>query len=260
MHHIHIDRFAGMSSPVHSLDPRNKLLSTLVFIIAVVLTPDSYFFSFIVYIGFMLFLIYLSHVPILFILKRSLTLVPFAIAVSLFVPFITPGQALWEFSFGPFGTSITDNGLIRFISIGFKAFISFFATITLVSSTRFGDLMRAAGKLGLPTKMVVILSFMYRYLFILIDEAAHMVLARDIRGSGQKRIPLLAATGSIIGALFIRSYEHAEKLYYAMLIRGYSGKPVTLNPMKLTVKDAVFPLAVLGIVTFGIAAGRFMNG
>ncbi len=259
MHHIYIDRFAGLSSPVHSIDPRIKLFTTLAFIILVVLTPDGYFLSYAIYFAAVWFAIYVSHVPIQYILKRSLTIIPFALAVSFFVPFITAGPVLWEFNIGSFFIYITSTGLIRFFSLCFRAFVSFFAVITLVSSTRFGDLMWATAKLGMPSKLVIVMSFMYRYLFNLIDEASHMILARDLRSSNKRKNKLLHATGGIIGALFIRSFEHAEKLYYAMLLRGYNGHPVTLNTKHLKPRDIVFASLFIGFTAIGLLTGRYFH-
>lgn len=259
MHHLHIDRFAGLSSPLHVLDARAKLVSTLCFILIVVLTPDGYFLSYAVYFFLLAAVILISHIPLLYILKRSLTLLPFVLVVSIFVPFITPGTPLKEFSVGPFEAAVTSEGILRFVSIGFKALISFFATITLVSSTRFGDLMRASGALGLPSILVIVLSFMYRYLFILVDEASHMILARNLRAYGRGGMSVLTASGGIVGALFVRSFEHAGRLYYAMLLRGYSGRPVTLTPMRLVKKDVLCTVFFLGVAVLGLAAGMMMN-
>ena len=255
MHHIHIDRFAGISSPVHAIDPRAKLLAALALIILVVLTPEGYFFSFTVYgitIGIVLVL---SRIPIGYILKRSLVIIPFALAISFFIPFITPGSVLWDFSVFGRTVQITSTGTERFVSLGLKAFLSFCTVITLVSSTRFGDLMWAAGELGFPSKLVMIMSFMYRYLFIIVDEASHMILARDLRSCTRTRNPLLLASGGIIGALWVRSYEHAEKLYYAMLLRGYTGQPMPLKTRHFMARDAVMTLVFVGSAVAGLLAG-----
>ena len=260
MHHIHIDRFPGLSSPVHRIDPRVKLISVLAFIILVVLTPEGYFLSFALDFCAVWAVIFISQVPSSYILKRSLTIIPFAFAISFFVPFITPGPVLREFTIGNFfDFTVTSTGLIKFVSLGLKSFISFFAVITLVSSTRFGDLMWAAGKVGLPSKLVVIMSFMYRYMFILIDDASHMLLARNLRSSKKRRNPLLLASGGIIGALWVRSFEHSDKLYYAMILRGYSGHPATLNEKHLRAHDIVLSAIFIGIAAAGILTGRFFH-
>ncbi|MFC1551048.1 cobalt ECF transporter T component CbiQ [Candidatus Latescibacterota bacterium] len=259
MHHLHIDRFAGLPSPVHRIDPRVKLITTLAFIIMVVLTPDGYFLSYGLYFAAVLAALFFSNVPASYIFKRSLTIIPFAFAISFFVPFITPGPTVFDVSVGSFDITVTSTGLIKFVSLCSRAFISFFAVITLVSSTRFGDLMWAAGRLGLPAKLSIVVSFMYRYLFIMVDEVSHMILARDLRSHIKRKNPLLIASGGIIGALLVRSFEHAEKLYYAMLLRGYTGFPVTLNSKHIRPLDIVISLLFIGFTAAGMLTGRFFH-
>ncbi|MFC1538938.1 cobalt ECF transporter T component CbiQ [Candidatus Latescibacterota bacterium] len=257
MHHLHIDRFAGLTSPVHRIDPRVKLLTTLVFIIMVVLTPNGYFLSYGIYFAAVLTALFFSNVPAGYIFKRSLTIIPFAFAISFFVPFITPGPVIWDISIGSFDIAVTSTGLLKFGSLCSRAFISFFAVITLVSSTRFGDLMWAAGRLGLPAKLSIIVSFMYRYLFIIVDEVSHMILARDLRSQIKRKNLFLTASGGIIGALLVRSFEHAEKLYYSMLLRGYTGFPVTLNSRHIKSYDIILSLLFIGLTAAGMLTGRF---
>lgn len=255
MHHLHIDRYAGFSTPVHRIDPRAKLLTLLSFIVLVVVTPDGFFVSFAAYLAFVWAVILFAKLPVIYVLKRSLLAIPFSIAVAFFVPFITPGPEIAHFQIGALGFGITSTGIVKFVSMCLRVFISFFAVILLVSSTPFGDLMWAAGKIGLPSRLVVIISFMYRYIFILVDEASHMLLARDLRNPLGKRTSLIKAAGGIIGSLFIRSFEHAETLYSAMLLRGYSGRPVSLFRNKILPRDIQLSGAFIITAVFALFIG-----
>jgi cobalt/nickel transport system permease protein len=257
MHHIHIDRYAGLESPIHSLDPRVKLIAVLTFVFLVVLTPDGWFASFGVYALLVWTAVVASRVPIGYVLKRAFAIFPFALAVSMFVPFITPGRTVWGFSLDGFEARMTAEGLARFASLSLKALLSFFATITLVASTPFGELMKAAGALGLPAKMVVVLSFMYRFLFLIIDETSHMLLARHLRGGGGKS--LIRASGGIVGALLIRSMEHAETLSRAMILRGYTGQPISLRESRIDARDIALTTGFLGLAAAGLIMGRLIN-
>lgn len=257
MHHTHIDRYAGLSSPVHVLDARAKLVTALAFVFLVVLTPDGWFLSFGAYALLIWTAIFASRVPKGYILQRSLTIFPFALAASVFVPFITPGPVLWSFDWGLLSGQVTTTGLTRFVSISLKALVSFFATVALVATTPFGDLMKAAGELGLPSRMVVVLSFMYRYLFLIIDETAHMLLARNLRGEGGRSF--IRASGGIVGALLVRSFEHADRLYFAMLLRGYEGKPISLHPSHLIARDIALSSCFLGLAALGLLLGNCLH-
>ena len=258
MHHIHIDRYAGLASPVHALDPRVKLAAFLAFVFLVVLTPDGRFISFWVYLFLAAGALAASRVPLRYALIRSAAALPFALAVAVFVPFITPGTVLREFHVWLFDFHVTVEGLARFASLMLKVIVSFIATITLAATTPFGELMRAAGSLGLPARMVVMLSFMYRALFLIIDEASHMMLARDLRGGGGKS--LLRASGGIVGALFIKSFGHAETLSRAMVLRGWTGRPVSLREDRLDARDIALAVGFLLAAAGGFIAGGMFHG
>jgi cobalt/nickel transport system permease protein len=234
-----------------------KLAAALAFVFLVVLTPDGWFASFGVYALLIWAAVAASRVPQGYILRRSLTIFPFALAVSAFVPFITPGRTVWEFHWWVLDGRMTAEGLARFASLSIKALLSFFATITLAASTPFGELMKAAGALGLPAKMVVVLSFMYRFLFLIIDETSHMLLARDLRGGGGKS--LIRASGGIVGALLVRSMEHAETLSRAMILRGYTGMPVSLRELRIGGRDIAFTSGFLFIAAAGLVLGRIIH-
>lgn len=229
MHHLHIDRFAGIASPVHRLDPRAKLIAALLTILLIVLTPDRWLVTHAIQLVLIWGVIFASRVPAGYILKRSLPLLPLVVVVAAFVPFITPGGTVYELSMRGRTVAVTDAGLLRFGAIVAKAYLSFFAASALVATTRFGDLMWAAGRLKVPAKLVLVISFMYRYLFILIDEVSHMLLARELRSPAASRLALIRSSGGIVGAMFVRSYEHAQRLYAAMLLRGYSGRPLLFH-------------------------------
>lgn len=248
-----------MKSPVHALDPRIKLVSALCFILMVVLTPDKGFGIF----GFDLFLIGIvfafSHVPLGYVLKRSLAIIPFAVMVALFVPFITPGQELAVFTLSGHEIAVTGPGVERFFAICCRAYLSFFAVILMVATTRFGDLMWAAGELHMPVKLVQVVSFMYRYLFVLVDDVSHMILARDLR-SGRRRRMLLTASAGIIGAMFLRSFEHAERLYEAMLLRGFAGRTHVLNHKHVNKLDVIVSTGFITAAVIGFVFGRVHFG
>ena len=251
MHHLHIDRYAGFQSPVHMLEPRLKVIAALAFILMVVLTPDQWFLSYGFYLLIVMGSMLVSRIPLGYFLKRSVLILPFAVAVSMFIPFSTPGRALLTFSLAGFPVSLTAEGIERFAALNAKALVSFGVTFLLVATTRFGDLMWAASRLGMPAKLVLVISFMYRYLFILLDKAAHMKLARDLRSIRGHRPSLLAASGNIIGALFVRSFAHATTLYDAMLLRGYTGTPVRIMHGHFHTHDFV---ATAGFLIVGAAA------
>ena len=99
----------------------------------------------------------------------------------------------------------------------------------------------------MPGVMVMILSFMYRYIFLLVDEVIRMRQARDSRNFGGKRLWQIRTIGNMIGTLFIRSYERGERVYAAMVARGFDGQTRTLDSLNFRRADACFGIS-LGLV------------
>jgi len=75
-----------------------------------------------------------------------------------------------------------------------------------------------------PKIFTVLASFMYRYSFIMIDEMQRMSRAKDSRGFGGRWFWQLKVLGHMVGTLFLRSFYRAERVYFAMLSRGYQGR------------------------------------
>jgi len=112
--------------------------------------------------------------------------------------------------------------------------------------------------LRVPGTLVAITAFMYRYLFTLRDEAVRLVRARAARSgalsgqrSGGRVIWRAQVSGSMVGNLFLRSYERSERVYAAMLARGYTGEMRTLDLPPLTwcaIGQGAIPVAALVVI------------
>ena len=144
---------------------------------------------------------------------------------------------------------------IRGPFFGAKA-LSILYLIWLTSTTKLANLLSGLEQLRMPRMMIMILSFMYRYLFILVDEVMRMKQARDSRSFGGGRLWQIRTIGSMVGTLFIRSYERGERVYAAMVARGFDGQIRTLNRLSFEPADTYFGIAfslvlvLTGVVSF----------
>jgi len=245
--HSFLDQYSERDSLIHRLDPRTKLLTTLLFILAVVLTPPNLRPAFALYFLLVAALILLSRVPVLYVLKRSLVIIPFVVLIAIFIPFFKEGEVAGSYNLWLWQISVTYSGLQVFWNILAKAWLSILSLILLTSTTRFSHLLRGMEQLRLPRVMTMILSFMYRYIFVLIDEVMRMRQARDSRNFGGGRLWQLRTIGNMIGTLFIRSYERGERVYAAMMARGFDGQTRTLESLSFRQQDALFG-ASLGFI------------
>ncbi len=109
----------------------------------------------------------------------------------------------------------------------------------LTATTHFVDVLRALRAFRLPAILVAILSFAYRYLFILTEEAQRLLRARECRsaaldGKGGGSVVWRAkVTGRLVGTLFLRAFERSERVYVAMVSRGYAGEIRSLQTTRL---------------------------
>jgi cobalt/nickel transport system permease protein len=238
--HSFIDKYSDRDSFVHRLDPRTKFVATLLFVVAVVLTPPDSWPVFAVYFAILAALVLFSRVPVFYVLKRSLVIMPFVLLIAIFIPFFKDGEVAGSYNIWLWEVTVTYSGLQVLTNILTKSWLSVLSLIWLTSTTKVTDLLNGLEQLRMPRVMVMILSFMYRYLFVLVDEVMRMKQARDSRNFGGGRLRQLRTIGNMVGTLFIRSYERGERVYAAMVARGFDGQTLRLNHLDFRLADACF--------------------
>jgi len=234
-----------------------KLVLALAFIFTTALTPVGAWPVYILLLAIILSVILLSDLGLLYVWKRAALAFPFVLA-ALPIIFTAPGPTLFSFPIGPWTLNVSAYGLERFLSIAFKSWISVQAAIILATTTTFPDLLVAMRAIHIPRMLVSIFSLMWRYLFVLADEVLRLNRARASR-SGQLDIPGVRAggsvawrarvTGGMAGNLFLRALERSDRIYMAMLSRGYDGEIRSLPLPRLRTSQ----LAVLAIALVVLA-------
>ncbi|HUS47369.1 MAG TPA: cobalt ECF transporter T component CbiQ [Phycisphaerae bacterium] len=244
MHHSYIDSFSQGDSPIHRLDARAKLLAVIAYTVVLV-SFSRYALAVLVPMTIApLAMLWLGGVPVRFALRRVLVLSPFIAALCLFSPLYD--RSAQSGFFGPWQFTVT-GGWLSAGSIAAKFTLEVLAITALTCTTPFALLLEAMRKLRMPKFLVMQLGFLYRYIFLLIDEAMRIRRARDFRGArGAPLSRRLAAAGGIIGSLFVRTVERSERVYAAMCIRGYRGEPHALSRLHFRAADAIFLTAVAG--------------
>jgi cobalt/nickel transport system permease protein len=247
MHHAYIDKFAYQDSAIHRLDSRVKFLVVLVFTAVVISLPRTSLSILACYaIGPFALLVW-AGIPLKFVFKQILLVSPFIIVLALSCPLYdrTPAAV----SFGPFSWQLS-MGWMRCFAILGKFVVTMMALIGLVSTTRFSDLLAGLQRLGLPRLLIIQLGFLYRYIFVLIDRAHHILRARAgrrLRNLGFKTE--LRTAASMLGSLFIRSIDTAEHISIAMQARGFDGNWRTISKLKVRLCDLIFVLAAVAFTS-----------
>jgi cobalt/nickel transport system permease protein len=242
-----LDRLSYLDSPAHRLDPRAKLLATLAFVIAVVSFPKYEVSALAPFVFFPLLMAGVGGIPVRLVIRRVLIVSPFAIMIGLFNPLLdrAPGLTL--------GTFEVSAGWLSFASILARFALTMSAVLVLTATTSFPALCQGLTALRVPRAFVVQLLFLYRYLFLLAEEAGRLRRARDLRALGAKGRSLRVAAAAL-GVLFTRTLDRAERIYQAMAARGFDGTVRQLRTLRFGRADALFLAGVAG----GAAALRLL--
>ncbi|WFE49996.1 cobalt ECF transporter T component CbiQ [Micromonospora sp. WMMD1155] len=205
-------------SPVHRLPPEVKIAAMVVFTIAVVATPREAFWAFGAYALLVAVVAALARVGPRWLLSRALIEVPFVLfAVAL--PFLGSGDRVEVL-----GLRLSEDGLHGAWNILAKGTLGVLASLLLAATTTTRNLIVGLDRLHCPQVLTQIATFMLRYLDVLVGEARRMRVARMSRGDDPRFLWQLRGFAAGIGALFLRAFERGERVYLAMLSRGYNGR------------------------------------
>ncbi|HTP13174.1 MAG TPA: cobalt ECF transporter T component CbiQ [Bacteroidota bacterium] len=202
MRHDFLDRYSRLSSPVHRLPAGLKLASALAIVLSIVAVPMDVTWFFGSVGALLLVIVAVSRIPWRFVLGRLLLLEPLAVGVA--------GMALLQ-----------HNGFPLFLGILTRSTLCLLAAILTSNTTPFSEVLASMRRVRIPTLFITVLALAYRYLFVLIDEGERVQRARSSRSFGGTRKNRWLLNASLIGQLFVRSTERAERIYAAMAARGW---------------------------------------
>ena len=261
MHHVMLDHFAAQNTPVHRLDPAAKTLAALVLILATVLVQRDHLLPFTIVAAALAAYYVVGKVPPLYAAKRLLIVSPFVLAVAVLFPFFEPGHRLWDVHLGPWVLSVSDAGLARAAHLGSKFVLCALTALGLLATTPFHGVLAGLTRLRVPRAFVIQLAFLYRYLWVLLDELMRMRRARAARdgGLGPWSVRFRSHAG-VVGVLFLRTYDRAERIYWAMAARGFDGRLPAPPTQRMTFKDAVFLCGVAALAAATLALDRLAYG
>lgn len=248
MHHDYIDHLAMGDSLAHRLDPRAKLAVAVVFTAFVVSVPKYAAAALVPYAIVPFAWLAFGGVPFGFVARHLLVVSPFILFVAVFNPLYDTRPVLVHV--GPWAFWVR-AGVLSCLSICGKFVLTVSALVALVSTTRFHELLKAMAWFRLPRLFIIELSFLYRYLFLLVEQVQRLKRARECRAVGKSRLGWgLRSTGGIIGNLFLRTLERAERVYAAMAARGFDGSVRTLARFRMRAADYAF---LAGALLFVVA-------
>lgn len=236
----YLDALSYQDTLIHRLDPRVKLLVTMAFIVTVISFPKYDLSGLVPLLIFPAVLVIAGEIPIGFILKKILIVSPFALFIGIFNPLLDRAPLLYAF-----GLPIS-GGWMSFISVMAKFLLTISSGLLLVATTSFPGVCHALRRLGLPEVFVAQLIFLYRYIFVLLEETMKIVRARDVRSFGNRGRDLKTFT-SLVSIMFIRTMDRSERIYQAMLSRGFNGNLMSTRRYALSFYDIAFAVVAVSV-------------
>jgi cobalt/nickel transport system permease protein len=225
VHHVVLERWSTGSSILHRRDPRVKLAGLLVFLIVLATAQHALPSLAGAMLAMVVITLLVARVPLIGALMRAGVVLPFSLLF---------GAICWS-------TGDPARGL----AVVLKSYVSALAVLAVVSTTPMPLLLRGLEAALAPRFLLLVTQFLYRYLFVVSEEAQHMRVAASARG-GATRARFRASTGAL-AVLFARSYSRAEEIHRAMLARAFDGRFHTLESLHYHRGDGVFLAAAAAL-------------
>jgi cobalt/nickel transport system permease protein len=189
-------------SVVSRLPAAFKLGVALAMIVGTVLAPPTAVGWFAGMALLLVFAVALGRLPLVFLLKRLAWLSPFILSVALVNALQPAARGSWR-------------------AVAMKSTICLLTIIVVSNTTPFSRILRVLKAVHVPGLLITTIALMHRYLFVLVEEAERMRRARASRTFRRQRRARWQALSTVVGQLFVRASERAERIYDAMCARGW---------------------------------------
>jgi cobalt/nickel transport system permease protein len=246
------ESFAEGRSFLHCCDPRVKIIIALVF--ALIVAATRTIAPLIIGIFFIIVCLILVSIRPVMLIKRLAIVNIFVLFLALMLPFTTSGAVL--FSYGPL--TMTEEGIILAGLIVVKSNLIVLSSIFLLSTSSVFILAHALHHLRIPTKLIHLLVFTFRYFDVLSKEYSKLINALKLRCfKARTNFTTYRTIAYLVGNLLIKSHDRSERIYQAMLCRGFTGNFPAYIHFKLTKKDIFFSL-FSGLFLLSMAIASFI--
>jgi cobalt/nickel transport system permease protein len=237
----HLDTLAAGATPLHRLDPRAKVLTTVMFIITVVSFDKYEIAGLLPFFLYPAILIGLGNLPLGFLLKKVLLVSPFVIFIGIFNPWLDR-TTMYQFS-----TFAISGGWVSFAALLLRFVLTVGAALLLIATTGFTAICMALDQLGAPRIFTVQLLLLHRYLFILIGEAIRMLRAHALRSFGRRGRITFGVFQQLLGNLLLRTLDRAQRIHLAMLSRAFTGEIRLARRFHFGYRETLFLLGCSGL-------------
>jgi cobalt/nickel transport system permease protein len=202
-----LDEWGIRDSVLHRRDPRAKILSVLLILVAA--SRGSLVFPAIAVAAGIL----LARLPVAPVLLRGAVVLPFSLSFAI--------------------ASALSGDLEVALFVLLRSYLSAVCVVVLLGCTPLPAILDGLRRMGAPPLLLEVIQFVYRYLTLIGEQSKRMAVAATARGAKRS----IAVVAGAIGVLFARSYDRAEAVHRAMLARGYAGSLMPRAALVFTIED-----------------------
>ena len=215
-----LDEHGHLDSLLHQWEPKYKLVGLMGLILAFSFIQDPRLLPAMLAVTLALYA--LSRMPLSFLIARLRYPGFFLLIVAILLPFLSGSTVLLRI--GPL--AVRQEGCLDLLLVVSKFVSILTLSLILFGTAPFLDVIKAMRSLGLPFVLADMTLLTYRYIYEIGDDLERMETAMGLRGFHARYLGgrVLRVLASLAGSVLVRSYERSERVYKAMVLRGY-GQP-----------------------------------
>ena len=234
--------FASGNSLIHRFDPRTRVV--FAGLLSIVIATCSSFPALVIALGVALLLVILAGLKAGKVVRRLMWVNTFVLFLWIVLPFSYDGHAFFEI--GPFAATVP--GVVISAQITLKSNAIILTLIALLATMTTATMGHALSALYVPDKIVHLLLMTYRYIFVLEQESQRLIRAAKIRGfKSSTSLHAYKTYAYLVGMLFVKASERAQRVYQAMQCRGFNGRFYCLKEFATTRTDYILSILLTGL-------------
>ncbi len=227
--------FADGKSVLHKIDPRFRVVAAT--LLSVIIALSSSIDALLAALAIAWVTLAAANLNPRMVIRRLAVVAGFLVLLWLVLPITHRGTTL--FTIGPL--ALTREGILLATQITLKSFSIMALLIALVATMPVATLGNVLKSLGVPGKFTQLLMVSYRYIFVIEQEYQRLQRAAKIRGfQPGTNLHTYRTYAYLAGMLFVRASLRGQRVYQAMLCRGFHGRYISLQTFKSGLKNRVF--------------------
>ena len=233
------EKFAYGSSFIHSLDPKIRIIASIVLSFATALCDNLYLA--VIYFVISIVLIVMAGLNMIDIFKRLKPVFWFLLMIWIILPLTFEGDILYQF----YWLKMTGQGVILCCKITIKSITILLLFSALIATMTVASLGNGLHRIHVPDKMVFLLLMSYRYISVIEEEYQRLLRAAKFRGFNPgTNLHSYKTFAYLAGMLFVRASLRAQRVHQAMLCRGFNQKFHTLDDYPPNRLNSIFLMVI----------------